>query len=151
MLTFALAAHEDLTALEEFLHENGANEWNYLPAEGVKCTFDLVRARQAEILCAFTPEYKSNSALCVGIGIYIVPAALPEEWKKFTNGQPTVFIVEVCVHRHHTGHGVGTQILAKIADRAMAGAGSGSAGAHMLLMDRHQDNAASAGMMRRVG
>jgi len=188
MLSFSLAGRTDkeLTALEAFLFENGANEWNYLPAEGMRHTFDLVSAGRAEILCARDAETDTGTGTgtgtgtcrgtgtgtgtcrgtgtgtgtgtctdtginagkqCIGIGIYILPNALPEEWKEYANGQPAIFVAEMCVKKEHVGKGVGSKILSEIANRAVL---TGT-DARMLLMDRHKDNAASEGMMRRAG
>jgi len=223
MATFTLAASDELAALEVFLMDHGANEWNWLPPEvrvfmllysvylervcngnsfavdasdsssshshtyltlpcaapqGVRQTFDLVRAGRAEILCARAGRTDALDALsdasksasssssssgnddqqCIGIGIYMHPTALPGAWKRYAiEGRPAVYVAEMCVHRAHTGKGLGSKILTEIANRAAARAGmlrlveGGEEGVPMLLMNRNRDNPGSAGMMSKVG
>ena len=224
MATFTLAAPDELAALEVFLMDHGANEWNWLPPEvrvfmllysaylervcdgnsfavyasdsssrshisltlpcvtpqGVRQTFDLVRAGRAEILCARVGRTDALDALndasksasssssssssdndsqqCIGIGIYMHPTALPGAWKRYAiEGRPVVYVAEMCVHRAHTGKGLGSKILTEIANRAVARAGmlrhaeGGEEGVPMLLMNRNRDNPGSAGMMSKVG
>ena len=90
------------------------------------------------------------------MGIYFHPEALPEVWQTYaTVGRPTVYVAEMCIHRAHTGKGLGSNILMEIATRVAAGVGiphrGSDVGVPMLLMNRNRDNPGSAGMMRKVG
>lgn len=137
MVAITLASTADFS-LEKFLHENGTNEWNFLPKDGVHETFETIRKGKGKIVIA------RESEEVVGIGIYIFPEALPSTWSKYAKGKKAVFVAEMCVHREHVGKGIGSIILGDIARRA-------ATSADLLLMDRHEDNKASAGMMRKAG
>jgi len=112
---------------------------------------------------------------CFGIGVYLFPDFCPEEWRPYAaraqkEASPTAaatggggaagadeppqplrvaFLAEMCVHPQHSGHGIGSCIIEAI---ALHLTGTATAAApQLLLMDRHEDNAASAGMMRKAG
>jgi L-amino acid N-acyltransferase YncA len=49
------------------------------------------------------------------------------------------------VHKEHNGKGIGSSLIARIANTAR------ELGASSLVIDRHEQNASSAGMMRKAG
>ena len=138
---FDLATSAEVASeLENFIHEHGPNEWNHLPQDGVRETFRLIKEDKGEIVCARVVDTRK----VLGIGIYLFPESLPVQWTKYVGEKRAVFIAEMCIHKNHTGKGLGSQILVEIAARM-------AKTADMLLMDRHEENAASAGMMHKVG
>ncbi len=137
-----VASLSELEFLEVFLHDNGANEWNHLPKEGVHDTFNLIKEGCGEIVCARNELSKH----VIGIGIYFYSSSLPSTFTKYANGKRACFVAEMCVHKSHTGKGVGSQILKNIAMRV-----ADQNLADIILMDRHEDNEASGGMMRKAG
>lgn len=139
MIRYRLADVSELGDLKSFLFEQGANPWNHLPAEGVDNEFTLIAQGQASALVAI----KDNQF--VGFVIFYHPVNLPEKYRQYTNGNIAIYIAEAVVHSDYTGQGIGSELLLKVFDRAPA------FGASMLVIDRHEQNAASAGMMRKVG
>lgn len=139
MIEFRSAIVPELAQLKTFLFEHGANPWNYLPCEGVDKEFELVANGAATALVAF-----ENQTL-VGFVIFCHPQALPNAYLEYTHTQPAIFISEAVVHRDYAGRGIGHRLLARVIDRAT------DFGASMLVIDRHDENAASAGMMRKAG
>ena len=49
------------------------------------------------------------------------------------------------MHKDYNGRGIGSSLLSQVIQRAP------NLGAKMLIVDRHTENVASAGMMRKVG
>jgi len=60
-------------------------------------------------------------------------------------GRPQGYVNEAVVRRDQTGRGVGTRLLKE------ALASLATMGVQMVFIDRHEENLASAGMMRRAG
>lgn len=139
MTEYRLAKSEELETLKAFLFHHGANFWNHLPQEGVDNEFSLVAAEQASALVAYSEEQP------VGLGIFYHPQALPNHYLKFSQGRPAIYIAEVVVHQDFGGQGIGTSLLKDIIQRGV------QLGAEILLIDRHTENAGSAGMMRKAG
>jgi len=139
MTEFRLAKPDELEKLKVFLLHHGANPWNHLPAEGVDSEFALIASGQASALIAYSEKQP------VGLGIFYHPQALPNHYLQFSQGRPAIYIAEVVVHQDHGGQGIGTRLLKDIIQRAAL------LGAEILLVDRHTENAGSAGMMRKAG
>lgn len=139
MTEYRLAKPEELETLKAFLFHHGANFWNHLPQEGVDNEFSLVAAEHASALVAYSEEQP------VGLGIFYHPQALPNYYLKFSQGRPAIYIAEVVVHKDYGGRGIGTSLLKDIIQRGV------QLGAEILLIDRHTENAVSAGMMRKAG
>lgn len=139
MTEFRLAKPDELEKLKVFLFHHGANPWNHLPAEGVDSEFSLIASGQASALIAYSEQQP------VGLGIFYNPQALPNHYLQFSQGRPAIYIAEVVVHQDFGGHGIGTRLLKDIIQRAAL------LGAEILLVDRHTENAGSAGMMRKAG
>ena len=166
MIEFRDASVAELDNLKTFLFEHGPNPWNHLPVAGVDEELALIAQGKASALMAV----EQNELL--GFAIFYHSDTLPSRYLQYTGGQqPAIYISEVVVHKAHAGQGIGNQLLIKIIERAnplmessadaeiVAGAaeadGAGMiAGAKettALLIDRHEENLASAGMMRKAG
>ncbi|CUA83132.1 Ribosomal protein S18 acetylase RimI and related acetyltransferases [Gulbenkiania indica] len=139
MITLRPATAFDADALRELILIHGPNPWNWLPPEGVEATLmQLVAGQAGAVLAEAGPQL-------VGAVIHrredIYPALRPVE----VPAVQAAFIVEAVVHRDHAGQGIGARLLASacahLADR----------GCLWVVADRHEENAASAGMMRKAG
>jgi ribosomal protein S18 acetylase RimI-like enzyme len=139
MIRYRLAEVSELDDLKSFLFEHATNPWNYLPTGGVDSEFSLVAQQQASALVAV----EGNKP--VGFVIFYHPTILPSKYHQYTNGNNAIYIAEAAVHRNYGGQGIGTHLLTLVIERAPA------LGASMLIIDRHEQNAASAGMMRKAG
>ncbi len=150
-LHFRSTREGELPYLESFLHEHGSNEWNYLPIDGVSDTFRSIAQGSASVLLAttITTNATTEAETVVGMGIYLPPSAFPDEWRQFVPPASTplkmVFVAEMVVRRDFVGRGIGSRILTEICTTARC------LEASAVLVDRHEENAASAGMMRNAG
>ena len=166
MIEFRDASVAELDNLKIFLFEHGPNPWNHLPVAGVDEELALIAQGKASALMAV----EQNELL--GFAIFYHSDTLPSRYLQYTGGQqPAIYISEVVVHKAHAGQGIGNQLLIKIierenplmessADAEIVAGGAEADGAGMiagakettaLLIDRHEENLASAGMMRKAG
>ncbi len=139
MIEFRQEHSGELDSLKNFLFEHGPNQWNYLPEDGINKTFSLLANNHGEALVACDGE------TIIGLAIFFYPSALPESFQKYAQSEPTIYIAEVVVHKDYAGRGIGSQLLNEIITKAP------SLNATKVLLDRHEENAPSAGMMRKAG
>jgi ribosomal protein S18 acetylase RimI-like enzyme len=139
MIEFRPASNAELPELKRFIFEHGPNPWNHLPEIGVDEELSLVACNSG---CAMIA---TDAQQLVGFAIFYYPQALPEKYQKYTQSQQAIYIAEVVVHRDYTGRGIGQRLLSLIVTQAS------NAGAAVCLIDRHEENLASAGMMRKAG
>ena len=129
----------ELEYLHAFLVEQGSNQWNYLPEAGVNEQFQRLTLGSDRCLVAV-----DNEAV-VGMAIYRQPGDVPKIFTNFVNLSHVVYVAEVVVHSEFTGKGIGSALMDEIIMIAK------KLGAKELVIDRHEQNLASAGMMRKVG
>ena len=139
MFDFRNAHSNELSYLKDFLFEHGPNPWNYLPKEGVNNSFSIIANNHGEALVACDGE------TIIGLAIFFYPSALPESFQKYAQSEPSIYIAEVVVHNDYSGRGIGSQLLNEVI--AMAP----NFNATKVLLDRHEENAPTAGMMRKTG
>ena len=134
-----LAAPEHLVALTDLIFTHGANVWNYLPEDGIREHLQaVVQGRDHGVL-----------ALQDGQLLGAVTFGLSNDFDRYLpahqRGMPQGYVSEAVVRRERTGQGLGTRLLRE------ALAALSSMGIVAVFIDRHEENIASAGMMRRAG
>jgi ribosomal protein S18 acetylase RimI-like enzyme len=134
----AAGAHH-LPALQSLIFDHGANIWNYLPEEGIREHLDdigqgraygVLVLEQGQLIAAVT------FGLSTDFDHYLPPQA---------RGTPQGYVSEAVVRRDRTGQGLGTRLLRQALVEL------GKLGAEVVFIDRHEENLASAGMMRAAG
>ena len=139
MHNFRKALAEEFDLLKDFIFKHGSNPWNYLPEDGINKTFALIADNQGETIVACEGE------TIIGVAIFFYPSALPESFQQYTPSEPAIYVAEVVVHGDYSGRGIGSQLLSEIITKAPG------FGASKVLLDRHEENSPSAGMMRKAG
>jgi ribosomal protein S18 acetylase RimI-like enzyme len=133
------AGPEHLAALTDLIFEHGANVWNYLPKDGIREHLEhVVHGRDHGVLAL--QDGQMLGAVTFGLSTDF-DAYLPAH----SRGTPQGYVSEAVVRRERTGQGLGTRLLRE------ALAALSSMGVVAVFIDRHEENIASAGMMRRAG
>ena len=135
----AAAGPQDLPALRTLIFDDGANIWNYLPEDGIgEHLEDIALGRAFGVL-----------ALEQGQLIGAVTFGLSTDFEHYlppqTRGTAQGYVSEAVVRRDRVGQGLGTRLLCE------ALAALSAMGARAVFIDRHEENLASAGMMRAAG
>lgn len=137
--TLVVAGAGHLAALEALIFDHGANVWNYLPVGGIRAHMeDIAQGRASGVL-----------ALQDGQLLGAVTFCLSSDFDRYLQGPlqgtPQGYVSEAVVRREHAGRGLGTRLLQE------ALASLATRGVQKVFIDRHEENQASAGMMRRAG
>jgi ribosomal protein S18 acetylase RimI-like enzyme len=133
------AGRKHLAALSDLIFDHGANIWNYLPEGAIREHLDhVVQGRDHGVL-----------AMQDGLLLGAVTFGLSTDFDAYLpapgRGTPQGYVSEAVVRRDHTGKGLGTRLLRE------ALAVLSTMGVDTVFIDRHEENLASAGMMRRAG
>ena len=141
MTTHALrpARTEDIPALIDLILTHGPNPWNWLPPDDV--------ARHVAQIA--TGEVRAVVA-CEGDVVQgVVTFCQTQHFARYQSvgraAQPQGYVCEAVVHRDAVGQGLGARMLRAALEALKA------QGLHAVYIDRHEENAASAGMMRKAG
>ena len=138
-IRFVPAGIPHLRELHAFIFAHGANEWNWLPVAGIEFHMRDIAADEAAALLAME-------------GDELLGAVTFCETENFARFQPPGradaahgYICEVVVRRDQVGRGFGTQLLHEAVASLQA------QGLQEIYIDRHEENAASAAIMRKAG
>ena len=138
-IRLAVAGPQDLTALQALIFDHGANIWNYLPEVGIREHLEDIAQGRAHGVLALE-EGQLIGAVTFGLSTDF-DHYLPEPARVTPQG----YVSEAVVRRDRTGQGWGTRLLRQALVEL------GKLGADVVFIDRHEENLASAGMMRRAG
>lgn len=139
MITYRKASLGEIHDLKNLLWEFGPNDWNYLTPEGVDDEFTLVENGKARAIVAI-----HNSDI-IGFAVLIDGQASPTCLEKYCSLKQLMFIGDVVVSSLHSGKGIATKLLEECLIEAR------NNNASRVLIERHEENLASAGMMRKAG
>jgi ribosomal protein S18 acetylase RimI-like enzyme len=139
LLTFVPAQSVHLEAMDAFIFDHGANAWNWLPVDGIREHLREVTNGQAQGLLAF------DGATLVGLMTYCHTRDYAKYQSTQLDGTVHGYVCEAAVHRDYTGKGLGGRLLKAALDDLQA------QGMREVYIDRHEENLASAGMMRKCG
>jgi GNAT superfamily N-acetyltransferase len=133
------ASAQDLPALRSLIFDHGANVWNYLPEDAIGKHLDDIAEGRAHGVLALE-QGQLIGAVTFGLSTDF-DHYLPEQ----VRGTPQGYVSEAVVRRDRTGQGLGTRLLRQALVEL------GKLGAEVVFIDRHEENLASAGMMRAAG
>lgn len=127
----------DFEQIKKILYRDGLNDWNYLTAESVEAQFQLIREGTALAVLAETDEI-------IGFAILIFKQACPEKLCQYADLSTLAYINDVAVNALYRGQGIGSRLLNKSIEIAR------HAQCDQVFIERHEENLASAGMMRKA-
>jgi GNAT superfamily N-acetyltransferase len=139
LIEYRKALLKEIKELKALLWEFGPNEWNYLTPEGVNDEFTLVENGNAQVIAAI------NDTGIIGFSILIDGSVGPSYLEKYCSLKQMKFIGDVVVSSLHSGKGIATRLLEECLQEAR------NNNASTILIERHEENLASAGMMRKAG
>jgi len=129
---------QDLNEMETLLRTEGPNEWNYITDESIEEQFQLIREGKA--LVVLVEEEK-----IYGFAVLILKEASPERLSQYDDLASIAYINDVVVSSEQSGKGIGSRLLEKAIDLARQN------NCRKVYIERHEENLASAGMMRKAG
>jgi ribosomal protein S18 acetylase RimI-like enzyme len=138
-IRLAAASAQYLPALHDLIFDHGANIWNYLPEDGIREHLDDIAQERAHGVLALE-QGQLIGAVTFGLSTDF-DRYLPVPLRGTSQG----YVSEAVVRRDRVGQGLGTRLLRE------ALAVLASMGVRAVFIDRHEENWASAGMMRRAG
>jgi ribosomal protein S18 acetylase RimI-like enzyme len=128
----------DLQTMRELLIKEGSNEWNYITDESIDHQFQLLN--QGKALAVIAEE-----ASIVGFAVLLIKEGAPSKLSKYSVLSDIAYINEVVVSSSQSGKGLGSQLLKESIKLA------GNEKCTNVYIERHEENLASAGMMRKAG
>ena len=138
--THRAAQPADIPAMATFIFEHGPNPWNYLPQDAVLAHLQgiaegAVRARLAE----------GDGGELAGFVTFLASSNFERYQATERRDVPQGYVGEAVVHRELGGRGLGSRLLREAVQ------GLRELGIHDIYIERHEENAGSAGMMRKAG
>ena len=128
----------DFDVLRSLLLTEAPNQWNYITEDTIHSQF--VRLKQGEATAALLEDNQ-----IVGFSIMLLREACPVAFEKYEERDNMAYIEDVVVSKNYAGRGHGTQLLLE----SMKQAHRHNIG--VVYIERHEENLASAGMMRKAG
>ncbi|MDP9902431.1 GNAT family N-acetyltransferase [Variovorax ginsengisoli] len=133
------ARPENIAEIVDLILMHGPNPWNWLPPDEVARHVGQIATGAVEAVVAW-----DGSAL-QGVVTFCQTQDFARYQPEGRAGETHGYICEAVVHRDAVGQGLGARLLAAALDVLKA------RGMREVYIDRHEENAASAGMMRKAG
>ncbi len=128
----------DFQAMQELLLKEGPNEWNYITDASIGHQFQLINQGKA------IPVLAEDTCI-VGFAVLIIKEACPAKLSKYAALSDIAYINDVVVASSQSGKGLGNRLLKESIKLA------GNEKCSHVYIERHEENLASAGMMRKAG
>ena len=128
----------DMKHMKNLLFNEGHSEWNYLTEDSVNEQIVLIRDGKALAVVAEDEEI-------FGFAVLILGQACPEKLRKYQSLDQIAYIKDVVVGKELAGQGVGTKLLLECFSIAR------DKKFDDVYIERHEENLASAAMMRKAG
>ena len=128
----------DFQAMKALLLTEGKNEWNYITDASIEHQFQLINQGKAIAVLA---EDKG----IVGFAVLIIKEACPAKLDKYADRSNIAYVNDVVVASSQRSKGLGSQLLQESINIA------GNEKCTHVYIERHEENLASAGMMRKTG
>lgn len=123
-----------------FIFEHGPNPWNYLPQDAVLAHLQGIAEGSVQAVLA-----EGEGGELAGFVTFLVSSNFERYQPAERRDLPQGYVGEAVVHRELAGRGLGGRLLGE------AVRGLREQGIHDIYIERHEENAGSAGMMRKAG
>ena len=133
------ACAQHVEALAELIRTHGPNVWNWLPDEGVREHLRDIEQGQAHGVLAL------EDGVLLGAVTFCRTQGFQRYQPPGRSGVEHGYVCEAVVRSDQAGRGLGAQLLRAAVQTMQAW------GLQEVYIDRHEENAASAGMMRKAG
>lgn len=133
------ARAQHVAALAELIQTHGPNVWNWLPEDGVREHLRDIEQGQAHAVLAL------EDGVLLGAVTFCRTQGFQRYQPPERIGAEHGYVCEAVVRRDQTGRGLGALLLCSAVETMRAW------GLQEIYIDRHEENAASAGMMRKAG
>lgn len=137
------ATEADISAMCALIFEHGPNPWNHLPHAEVTAHLQAIASAEVQAVVALAGSQLGSEMLGFVSYRWSNQFARYQPIARSANAQ--AYICEAVVARYAAGRGLGSGLL-RAAIAELAGQGVSD-----IYIDRHEQNAGSAGMMRNAG
>lgn len=138
-VTIRMAASGDIETLCSLILEHGPNPWNHLPPDEVTAHLNSIADGAVQALLA------EREGEILGVVSYQFSRHFERYQPPARRDQLHAYICEAVTHRAAAGQGLGSRLLSQAVAQLV------EQGIRDIYIDRHEENAASAGMMRKAG
>lgn len=138
--THRAAQPADIPAMAAFIFEHGPNPWNHLPEDAVLAHLRGIAEGSVRAVLA-----ERADGTLAGFVTFLASDDFAHHQPVERRDLPRGYVGEAVVHRDLAGRGLGSRLLGE------AVRGLGELGIHDIYIERHEENAGSAGMMRKAG
>lgn len=128
----------DFQAMKDLLLKEGPNDWNYITNESIAHQFELINQGKALAVLA-------EDTSIVGFAVLIIKEACPAKLSRHGALSDIAYINDVVVASSQSGKGLGSRLLKESIKIA------GNNKCSNVYIERHEENLASASMMRKAG
>ncbi|MFK4073405.1 GNAT family N-acetyltransferase [Ectopseudomonas khazarica] len=139
MMQLRAATAADIEAMCELLLEHGPNPWNHLPEAEVRAHLAAIAGGETRALLA------EQDGVLQGFVSHRLTDGFAAHQPPSRSDQLHAYICEAVVHARQAGQGLGSRLLRGVVEGLLED------GLRDIYIDRHEENAASAGMMRKAG
>ncbi len=133
------AQAQDIAGMCALIFEHGPNPWNHLPEDEVIAHLQAIADGSVQAVLA------ERDGELLGFVSYQPSRHFERHQPEAHRGQLHGYICEAVTHRAVAGQGLGTRLLTQAVLQMR------KQGVSDIYIDRHEENAASAGMMRKAG
>ncbi|WP_443218201.1 GNAT family N-acetyltransferase [Pseudomonas sp. Gutcm_11s] len=123
-----------------FIFEHGPNPWNYLPQDAVLAHLHGIAEGTVQAVLA-----RRVDGELAGFVTFLASSNFERFQAQERRELPQGYVGEAVVHRELAGRGLGSRLLGEAVQGLQA------LGIHDIYIERHEENAGSAGMMRKAG
>ncbi len=134
-----LATADDIPALCDLILAHGPNPWNHLPPDEVRAHLRGIADASVGAILA-----EGEGSLAGFVSFYL-SQDIQVHQQAGRQDQLQGYVCEAVVHRDLAGRGLGTRLLLAAMEKLAA------LGTVDIYIQRHEENLASAGMMRKAG